>query len=122
MSHMPDENGVRPQESVSRTGDASCAADGTPTSPSRIPHVTLSGGLLSGVDVLRTHDTRLPTTERIEVGAQVELQDGAHAEVVKVRGRRLTRFGILAGSVKVKLADGKVISRPNADVARVLVS
>jgi hypothetical protein len=119
---MSDENGVRPQDSVSRTGDASCAVDSTLPSPSRIPHVTLSGGLLSGLDVLRIEDTRLPTPERIEVGAQVELQDGAHAEVVKVRGRRLTRFGILAGSVKVKLADGKVLSRPSADVARVLVS
>jgi hypothetical protein len=121
MSRMPDENGARPQESTSSAGDSSRAAGGALPPPSRIPHVTLSGGLLSGGDVLRIRDKRLPTPEKIEVGAQVELQDGTHAEVVKVRGKRLTEFGILAGSLKVKLPDGRVVSTPSRDVARVLV-
>lgn len=119
MIRMPDENGASSQRASQSLESSSAASGGLPPA-SRTPHVTLSGGLLSGLDVVRTKDTRLPAAEKIEVGAQVELQDGAHAEVVKVRSKRLSAFGILSGSVEVKLQDGRVVSIPSREVARVL--
>lgn len=90
-------------------------------SPDRLPHVTLSGGLLSGSEVLRVEDTSWMAPEKVERGARVELYDGTCARVVKARRQHLAKFGI-EGSVDLELADGTVVSRPNRDIARVLTA
>ncbi|MGD0452444.1 MAG: hypothetical protein ABSB69_02500, partial [Solirubrobacteraceae bacterium] len=86
------------------------------------PHVTLSGGLLGGTEVLRLEDTSMPATEKVEVGARVELQDGTHARVVKVRGKHLAKLGLLEERVKLELPDGSVKSKPNRKIARVIAT
>jgi hypothetical protein len=118
MTSMSD-NGAYPKNAASRPARSSRPVVPLPA-PSGTAHVTLSGGLLAGPDVLRVHDTNLPTPDKIEVGAQVELQDGTRAEVVKVRAKRLTAFGLLQGSVEVKLSDGRLISASRGEIARVL--
>lgn len=90
-------------------------------SPSRLPHVTLSGGLLSGFDVLRVKDTSWMAPEKVELGARVELHDGTYARVVKVRKQHLSKLGI-EGSVDLELPDGTIASKPNRDIARVLTA
>ncbi len=90
-------------------------------SPDRLPHVTLSGGLLSGFDVLRVEDTSWMAPEKVERGARVELFDGTCALVVKARRQHFSKFGI-EGSVDLELADGTIVSRPNRDIARVLAA
>jgi hypothetical protein len=111
-----------------RTGDAaeSGAQNGSfgavPVLPgaSQAAHVTISGGLLAGPDVVRVQDNEMTAPEKLDVGARVELQDGTQAEVVKVRGKRLSEYGILEGGVEVKLHDGTFTSKPSRDIARVI--
>jgi hypothetical protein len=85
---------------------------------SQAGHLTISGGSLGGLDVVRVNDMGAAGT--IEVGARVELKDGRGAEVVEVSGRLLTKFGVLPGSVKVRLENGNVESKSSQDIARVL--
>jgi len=77
---------------------------------------------LGGFDVLRVADTSMAAPEKAEVGAHVELQDGTHARVVKLRRKHLSRFGILEGSVDVELPDGTIASKPNREIAWVLTA
>jgi hypothetical protein len=80
-------------------------------------HVTISGGTLSGTDVVRLEDPG-----KIEAGATVELRDGTHAEVVEVDAKRLSKFGILPGDVKVRLNNGAIVSKSSHEITRVLAA
>ncbi len=118
---MPDDNGTRRQAAAPAPEASRRDASGELPPTSRAPHVTLSGGLLSGLDVVLTEDSRLSAPEKIEVGAQVELQDGTRAEVVKVRGKLLSAFGVLEGGIEVRLDDGTLAAKRSSDIAAVLV-
>lgn len=89
---------------------------------SQAAHVTLSGGALGGLDVVRVNDTSTASPEKIEVGARVELQDGAAADVVEVRGKLLSKFGVLDGDVKVRLANGEIQSKSSSEISRVIAA
>ena len=89
---------------------------------SQAAHVTISGGALSGLDVVRVEDTNTASPEKIEVGARVELQDGNAAEVVEVRGKLLSKFGVLEGGVKVRLDDGEIQSKSSSEISRVIAA
>lgn len=56
-------------------------------------------GTLSGLDVL--------TVGTVAPGATVELKDGSTGKVLRVRGWRLTKHGILPGGADVRMDDGR---------------
>lgn len=89
---------------------------------SQAAHVTLSGGALGGLDVVRVNDTSAANPEKIEVGARVELQDGAAADVVEVSGKLLSKFGGIGGGVKVRLANGEIQSKSSGEISRVIAA
>ena len=115
-SRRPDHAGKRSAQNGSHDMPSVLPA------PSQAPHITITGGLLGGTDVLRVGDTSMAAPKNIEVGARVELHDGTRARVVKVRGKHLSGFGILEGSVNLELADGTVVSKPNRNIARVIAA
>jgi hypothetical protein len=88
--------------------------------PSQTPHVTLSGGSLSGLDVVRAEDTEMSTPDKVEVGAKVQLVDGRVGEVVEVSGRRLSRYGVIAGDAKIRLESGETVPATSRSIASVL--
>lgn len=75
---------------------------------------------MAGLDVVRVDDESSAPLGKIEVGARVQLQDGSLGDVVEVNGRLLSKFGVLPGGVKVKLGDGKVLSKSSHEIARVI--
>ncbi len=121
MSHMRDDRQRHGEPDEQRPENGSLRLPSALPSPSRLPHVTLSGGLLSGFDVLRVEDTSWMAPEKVERGARVELYDGTHARVVKARRQHLSKLGI-EGSVDLELPDGTLVSKPNRDIARVLTA
>jgi hypothetical protein len=83
--------------------------------PSDTPQLVMNIGTLSGIDVLRFGN--------IEPGARVKLTDGDVAEVLQVRGRRLSRHGVRAGGARVRIlndggGDRWVASKEIAAVVR----
>jgi hypothetical protein len=68
-------------------------------------------GTLSGLDVL--------TFGKVAPGATVELKNGSTGQVISVTGRRLTR-PMVAGSAKIRLKDGSVVTASNGEIATVL--
>lgn len=79
--------------------------------PSDTPRVFLNVGTLSGLDVL--------TFGKVAPGATVELKNGSTGQVISVKGRRLTR-PMNAGSAKIRLDDGSIVTASNGDIATVL--
>lgn len=69
-------------------------------------------GTLSGLDVL--------TVGRVAPGATVELKDGSTGKVLRVRGRRLTRHGILSGGADVRMDDGRELTVSSKQIAGVV--
>ena len=57
---------------------------------------------------------------KIEKGAEVETVDRRVGVVVRVRGRRLYRGGVSAGSVELELADGATVLAPREEIVRVV--
>jgi hypothetical protein len=85
----------------------------------------LSGGPLSGLDVLRLADPHAATRDKIAVGDEVQLMDGLHGEVVGVV--ELVDFDgepspkVVREGFRVKLAEtGHVITTAATDIAAVL--
>jgi hypothetical protein len=72
----------------------------------------MNTGTLSGIDVL--------DFGKVEPGAVVELKDGSTATVIKVDGRRLSRQGVIPGSVQIRRAGEQVTQTSSADIASVL--
>ena len=74
----------------------------------------MNTGTLSGLDVLQFG--------KVEPGATVQLTDGMTAEVLQVRGRRLSRHGVISGSALVKALENGKQDRwvPSRDIAAVL--
>jgi len=68
-------------------------------------------GTLSGLNVL--------TLGKIAPGATVELKNGSTGRVISVTGRRLTR-PVNAGSAKIRLGDGSIVTASQRDIATVL--
>ena len=83
-------------------------------SPSNSAHVALSGGTLGGFAVLQD------AIGKVEKGAEVETVDRRVGVVTKVKGRRLYRGGVSAGSVELELADGATLLAPREEIARVV--
>jgi len=79
--------------------------------PSDTPRVFMNVGTLSGLDVL--------TFGRVAPGATVELKNGSTGQVISVTGRRLTR-PMSAGSAKIRLDDGSIVTATNGDITTVL--
>jgi hypothetical protein len=69
-------------------------------------------GTLSGVNVL--------DLGKIEPGAVIELKDGSTATVVKVEGKRLSRQGVMSGSVQIQRRGEQVTQASSADIVTVL--
>jgi hypothetical protein len=69
-------------------------------------------GTLSGLDVL--------TFGKVAPGATVELKNGPSGQVISVRGRRLTRHGVIPGSAEIRLDDGSIVTASNGEIATVL--
>ncbi len=88
--------------------------------PSQTPHVTLSGGTLSGFDVVRAEDTDMATPEKVELGARVQLVDGRIGKVTELKGRRLMKFGVLRGEAMIKLDGGGTVRASSGSIAAVL--
>jgi hypothetical protein len=80
--------------------------------PSDTPRVFMNIGTLSGLDVL--------TFGKIAPGATIELKNGSTGQIISVKGRRLTRHGVIAGSAEIELTDGSIITASNRDIATVL--
>ncbi len=68
-------------------------------------------GTLSGLNVL--------TLGKVAPGATVELKNGSTGQVLSVTGRRLTR-PMVAGSAKIRLNDGSIVTASNGEIATVL--
>jgi hypothetical protein len=85
-------------------------------SASTSPHVALSGGTLGGLAVVQD------AIGKIEKGAEVETVDGRVGVVKKVKGRRLYRGGVSAGSIELELADGTTVLAPREEIVRVVRS
>jgi hypothetical protein len=77
-------------------------------------HVALSGGTLGGLAVVGD------AIGKIEKGAEVETVDRRVGVVKKVRGRRLYRGGVSAGSVELELAGGATVLAPREEIVRVV--
>ncbi len=74
--------------------------------------VTMNIGTLSGLDVL--------TFGKVAPGATVGLKDGSTGRVISVKGRRLTRHGVIPGDAKIRLDDGSIVTASHGDIATVL--
>jgi hypothetical protein len=83
-------------------------------SASTSPHVALSGGTLGGLAVVQD------AIGKVEKGAEVEIVDRRVGVVKKVKGRRLYRGGMSAGSVELELADGTTVLAPREEIVRVV--
>ena len=68
-------------------------------------------GTLSGLNVL--------TLGKVAPGATVELKNGSTGQVISVTGRRLTR-PLNAGSAKIRLKDGSIVTASNREIETVL--
>lgn len=77
-------------------------------------HVALSGGTLGSLAVVQD------AVGKVERGAEVETVNRLVGVVEKIRGRRLYRGGVSAGSVELKLADGATVLVPREEIARVV--
>jgi hypothetical protein len=117
------------EPSEGRSSDARTNDDGAIPKLSPLPvlpgasqsaHVTISGGPLGGLDVVRVDDTTVASPGKVEVGARVELRDGRDADVVDVRGKLLSKFGVREGTVTVRLDDGEVHSTSGREISRVI--
>jgi hypothetical protein len=94
--------------------DRYAAGHVTLPSVSTSAHVVLSGGTLGGLAVVGDG------IGKIEKGAEVETVDRRVGVVVRVRGRRLYRGGVSAGSVELELADGATVLAPREEIVRVV--
>jgi hypothetical protein len=79
--------------------------------PSDTARLVMNTGTLSGIHVL--------DFGKIEPGALIQLKDGSTATVVKVEGKRLSRHGVIAGSVEIG-RNGQRLSVSSADILTVL--
>jgi hypothetical protein len=57
---------------------------------------------------------------KVEKGAEVETVERRVGIVKKVKGRRLYRGGVSAGSVELELVDGTTVLAPREEIVRVV--
>jgi hypothetical protein len=83
--------------------------------PSSTAHVTISGGSLGGLDVIRIDDGTAGFGQ-FKVGGTVRLGDGRAGTITGIAGKRLRLGGSTSGALTIQQPDGSEFTSPPTDV------